>query len=108
MRISLCIILAGLLGCGAASAQFSRTPHVQENILRVTPDDSAAFVPIVKPPGGPPTVEVLSRRGGWEEVRLTYRFKYNGSANSNVCAMSLFEGTFTGFRKTTGDRAGKK
>ena len=74
---------------------------MQVDILRVAPNESAAFVPIAMPMGGgsEPKVEVLSRQGGWEEVRLHYRFKYNGSTDPNVCEMSLFEGTFTGFRK---------
>ncbi|GHV54781.1 hypothetical protein FACS1894206_08310 [Deltaproteobacteria bacterium] len=51
--------------------------------------------------GGEPRVEIISRRGEWEEVRLYYGFKYNGSTEPDVCAMSWFEGTFTGFRKIT-------
>ena len=81
------------------SGESLRTPHFQENILHIAPDDSSDFVPIVKPSGGTPIVEVLSRQGEWEEVRLNYRFKYNGSRDPRVCKMSLFEGTFTGFRK---------
>lgn len=100
MKIFFIIMLAALFGLTAtASAQPGRPLHFQENILRVAPDDSAAFVPLVKPQGGQPTVEVLSRQGEWEKVRLYYRFKYNGSTDPTVCKMSLFEGTFTGFRK---------
>ena len=76
-------------------------PWRQEDILRTAPNESAAFVPIVKPAGNEPTVEVISRQGEWEEVRLRYWFKYNGSTKPGVCAMSLFEGTFTGFRKVS-------
>ncbi|MDR1398236.1 MAG: hypothetical protein LBJ14_10975 [Desulfarculales bacterium] len=96
----LSLLITGLLNFAApATAGPALTPHLQENILRVAPDESSAFVPMVKPPGGTPEAEVLSRRGDWEEVRLQYRFKYNGSADPNICAVSLFEGTFTGFRK---------
>ena len=101
------ILLAVFFGFTAAvSAQPGNPIHFQENILRVAPDDSSAFVPLVKPHGGSPTVEVLSRQGEWEEVRLHYRFKYNGSRDPNVCAMSLFEGTFTGFRKAADRETG--
>jgi hypothetical protein len=76
------------------------TPLAQEDILRTLPDDAAPFVEIRKPEGGsPPKVEVLSRQGDWEEVRLRYWFKYNGSRDPRICKLSLFAGTFTGFRK---------
>ena len=58
------------------------TPKVQRDILRAAPDESAPFVKILMPMGwgaGPVKVEILSRQGAWEEVRLYYRFKYNGS-----------------------------
>lgn len=101
----LCISLAGLfffLPC--ASAQSDTTSFVQVDILRVEPDDSAAFVPLALPwcCGNPePTVEVLSQQGEWEEVSLYYRFIFNSSTDPIVCARSLFERTFTGFRKIT-------
>ena len=100
--LPLCIFFASLFSFLLfASAQSYSTPFVQVDILRVAPNESAAFVPIAMPMGGggEPKVEVLSRQGEWEEVRLHYRFKYNGSTAPNVCEMSLFEGTFTGFRK---------
>lgn len=85
----------------SSSADFPFTLiWVQEDILRVLPDDSAPFVTIRKPNGGsPPDIEVLSVQGDWEEVRLSYWFKYNGSEDPNICKLSLFEGTFTGFRR---------
>jgi len=85
----------------SASAGSGRTPFVQVDILRVAPDDSAAFVPIAMPlgSGAEPEVEVLSRHGEWEEVRLHFRFKYNASSDPQVCAMSLYQETFSGFRK---------
>ena len=98
----LCIPLVGLLFFSQpASAEFDTVPFVQANILRVAPDDSAAFVPIDLPRGygGDPKVTVLSRQGEWEEVSLYYRFKFNASSSPNICAMALFEGSFTGFRK---------
>ena len=100
--LPLCIFFASLFSfLPPASAESHRTPLVQVDILRVAPDDSAAFVPMLMPWGGhpEPKVEVLSRQGEWEEVRLHYHFKFNGSTDPNVCKMSLFEGTFTGFRK---------
>ena len=100
--LPLCIVFTSLFGfLPFASAQSHGTPFVQVDILRVTPDESAAFVPIAMPVGGggEAKVEVLSRQGEWEEVRLHYRFKYNGSTDPNVCEMSLFEETFAGFRK---------
>lgn len=87
-------------GSGVA-AQSALTRYYQEDLLRVAPDEAAAFVPMLKPAGGVPAEEVLARHGEWEEVRLHYRFKYNGSTDPNICKMSLFEGTFTGFRKIT-------
>ncbi len=101
------LLMLGMLSAGLccfstpALAEFHNTPFVQQDILRVTPDDTAAFVPLLLSSGGnpEPLVEVLSRQGEWEEVRLHYRFKYNGSTDPNICAMSLFEGSFIGFRK---------
>lgn len=95
------LIMAVFCYAPGAVAQSALTRYHQEDLLRVAPDESAAFVPILKPPGGMPTVEVIARQGEWEEVRLHYRFKYNGSTDPNICMMSLFEGTFTGFRKIT-------
>jgi hypothetical protein len=101
----LCISLTGLFFFSpSAFSQFASTPFAQVDILRVAPDHSAAFVPLALPLGNggkEPKVEILSRKGEWEEVRLHYRFKFNGSTDPNVCAMSLFEEAFTGFRKIT-------
>ena len=87
----------------AAFAQFSDTPDVQENILRVAPDDAAEFVPMRVPKGceNDFTAEVLSVQGEWEEVRLSYYCRYNSSTNPDVCALSLFNRVFEGFRKIT-------
>jgi hypothetical protein len=91
---------AGSTSAGPSGPFSGSTPSMQEDILRTFPDDSAPFVDLRKPEGGsPPKVEVLSRQGDWEEVRLRYWFKYNGSRDPRICKMSLFEGTFTGFRK---------
>lgn len=105
-------LLLSIIGTGllcfstSASAASNGTPFVQQNILRVAPDDSAPFVPIAMPigGGGEPEVELLAHHGEWEEVKLHYRFKYNGSTDPNVCKMSLFEGSFTGFRKVSQNR----
>ena len=103
-----CILLAGLFCFAVPSLappltlnQSGRTPFAQVDVLRVAPDEAAEFVPMALPAGwgNNPVVEVLSQQGEWEEVRLYYRFKYNGSTNPEVCKMSLFEGSFTGFRK---------
>ena len=102
--LSLCIFFMSLFSFPPpASAESHRTPLVQVDILRVAPGDSAAFVPMLMPWGGrpEPRVEVLSCQGDWEEVRLHYRFKYNGSMDPKVCEMCLFDETFTGFRKIT-------
>lgn len=95
-----------LFSLPATADEFGRTPFVQVDVLHTAPDDSAAFAPLALPlgGGGEPSVEVLSRQGEWEEVRLHYRFKYNGSTDPNVCKLSLFQGSFTGFRKISENR----
>lgn len=105
LLLLLCTFLAGLFFFApSVPAQSNATPFVQVDILRVAPDDSAAFVTLVLPFGSnsaKPTVEVLSRQGEWEEVSLHYRFIFNGTLAPNGCARSLFDKTFTGFRKIT-------
>lgn len=71
------------------------TPYVQHDILRVDPDDGAAFVAMRVPqPGQEPDVEVLSVDG-----KLHYRFIFNGSRDPSVCARSLFDQEFIGYRR---------
>lgn len=77
-----------------------RTPYVQRDILRIHPDDNAAFVAMRVPhPGQEPDVEVLSVDGKWERVRLHYRFIFNSSRDPSVCARSLFDQEFIGYRR---------
>jgi hypothetical protein len=83
-------------------SDFRETAFTQHDLLRSSPDDAAPFVPLLMPEGQdqpPISEERLSRQGDWEEVRLRYFFKYNGSADPEVCALSLFEETVSGFRR---------
>ena len=97
------ILVSLLCFATAAFAQISRTPDIQVNILRVAPNDSAEFVPMLVPQGceNSFTAEVLSVKGEWEEVRLSYYCRYNGSTDPKMCVLSLFKETFEGFRKIT-------
>ena len=76
-------------------------------LLHVRPDDAAPFVNISLPGGGGvPQGRIVSRKGDWFELELYYRFKYNGSKEPGVCAMSLCEETFQGFWKAPLDANG--
>ena len=75
------------------------TRSVQYDLLRVSPDDAAPFVPFIMPTKEVPepySIEVLSRQDDWEEVRLHYRFKYSPDPASTA----LFDEFVSGFRRT--------